>query len=552
MKKLITTALALTALFMLGACTSDDSVSQSVDGTTSQDPLPIGFDSYLGRAATTRGGIYNSKDDLGQDGVGVYAMYSKDQGFSTDGEDIFVYEGTDLHRQDYPTTTKFNPNYMRNVKVWDKNKDGAWTYSPVRYWPMHSNEFVTFLAYGPWQETNPTLYTKTVTTTTAEDGSTTENATFEENGDNPIYMKYELNADPTKQYDFMWNYNQTWNMQFYVIYFGEDGRYNGFFNNYQGNATLNDKYADDLWSPADKETYPGSGARDSYYEVKLKMAHATSRIAYSITSPALKNKDNFAKDGDENSNTQIKINKLVFLGDAKSGASENPKGAFYKEGYLNMAGTSKKDLNSSGSETKGIPQWEGIDTKSEDKLSFTFTNFYDGTYDNTRSPYIWQPGETSNNVLAATQDASGNVSVNSIGNASNGYLFVIPQDLSLTDEEVIQLFGYGTKAVVFEDKPLYCYIEYTVQYKDMTTGMVTDGVTYESYGVISQNFEAGKAYVIHIQIGSEDGGSTSYPGTQLNTIHFKVETDPWDNEQEVSSDAGWQWTDEGASTTGKL
>lgn len=540
MKNLITTALALTALFMLGACTSDDSVSQSVDGTTSQDPLPIGFDTYLGRAASTRASVYTA-DNLGVDGIGIYAMYSKDVMYSPTESSLFVYVPDYRYRMDFPTTKNFTPNFMDNIKLYYDNTLKVWTYKPVRYWPMYYNEFITFFAYGPYETPAPTLYTKTETTTGEGDAAVTT-ATFTEGGDQPIYKKYVVDKDPKNHKDIVWNYNQTWNMQLYVKFFLDDGTYQTSENYYWSGSNL----MTDLWQPTDKETYPGSPYGRGYYAVKFKMGHATSRIAYSITSPALLNADNF-KDGETNSNTQIKINKLMFLGDAKSATSDNPKGAFYGSGYLNIASDSHVNLNSSGTETRGTAQWEGID--AENKVAFTFTDFYAGTYDNTRKPNIWEPdaSKTTNNIISSTKGEDGKITVNSIGNASDGYLFVIPQDLSLKDDDIYPIF-FGRQT--FEDRPLYCYIDYTVQYKDITTGEVKDGVTYRSYGMVSQNFEAGKAYVIHIQIGNPDGGSTSPIETQLNSIHFTVDIDSWPDEQEVSSDAGIDWNT--GFTTGTL
>lgn len=530
-KKLFFLGIVLSAF--LCACTTEDSASEEVQA--SQD-LPIGFNPYLGRTATTRSTIYNSKSDLGTIGVGVYAMYSKGEAFDPNTENTsykYYYGREELTCN---TTSFFKHNYMNNVHVWDKNNDGAWTYSPVRYWPNHSNEFISFLAYGPYQATAPTLYTKTVTETVTEGGTTTNVTSFESNGSNPVYLKYELGSDPKNHYDLMWNYNNTWNMQLTINYFNKDGEYgkdgSGITNYAQRNdGNKDDK--DDKWSPADTETYPGSRSA-KYYEVKLKMAHACARIAYTITSPALKNKDNFANDDDKESNNTIKINKVVFLGDAKSGVSESPKGVFTKSGYLNLTNTSKAGM------------WEGL---SDEKVAFSFKDFYDGTYDNTSKPNIWTPGSstTTNNIIKATKDDAGKVSVNTIGNSADGYLFIIPQNLDFDNQAEVNQFVNGK---ILTGKPLYCYVDYTVQYKDITDGTVKDGVNYQCYGFINKNFEAGKAYVIHIQIGSEDGGSTSFPQTQLNSIHFRVEADPWANEEETTVDAGF--SDKTGGTTGKL
>lgn len=534
-KKLFFIGIVLSAF--LCACTTEDSASEEKYENT--DPLEIGFGSYLGRSAnstSTRAGIY-TKDVLGKDGIGIYAMYTKDQMFSLTGTTVTrkasspYYDGKD---KEFPAVNKFDPNFMSNIKLWDKNEDGAWTYTPVHYWPMHEYEFITFLSYGPYTDSQK-LYTKTETT----EGATTTTS-FAEGGDNPIYLKYELGSD-TK--DVLWNYNPTWNMQLLYQIFNGEGQYRGYaFPNYSFTGN-NGSLFDDQWQPSDTETYPYSttkyGKKYYYYHVKLKMAHACSRIAFKITCPSLLTPDNYGDipDGQTSteSGTQITVDKVVLLGDAKSGDSDNPKGVFYKSGYLNLLNTDKENA-----------QWEGL---SDDKVAYSFNKFNDGSIDETlNATNIWNPTNTENAVIKGTKDKNGNITVNNIGSGPNDYLFVIPQDFRLyiagdsyyNADRYYQFLGRTSGGNPYPDRPLYVYIEYTVKYKDGTTGTVKDdGIKYSGYGWVSQNFLPGHSYVLNIQIGRSDGGSTNETKTDFNAIHFGVDVDPWANESSVDVNGGF-------------
>ena len=94
----------------------------------------IGFSTYLGNSANTRASVFTT-DDLKSDGFGVYAYYT--------GQTL--WENSNLT----------GPNFMNNTKVtFDEtiDPDGAWTYSPLKYWPNTLGDKVSFFAYAPWTD----------------------------------------------------------------------------------------------------------------------------------------------------------------------------------------------------------------------------------------------------------------------------------------------------------------------------------------------------------------------------------------------------------------
>ena len=100
-------------------------------GSCSQDSGDaIEFGTYMGRDAQTRSddsSVMNI-DKLKETGFGVSAFYS--------GQD-------DWHLLENDT-----PNFMRSQKIsWE---NGAWTYSPVKYWPTMTGDKLTFFAYAPY------------------------------------------------------------------------------------------------------------------------------------------------------------------------------------------------------------------------------------------------------------------------------------------------------------------------------------------------------------------------------------------------------------------
>lgn len=116
MKKVI--FLAIAAAAALTAC----SKSEVIDSKYGNDM--IGFETYLGRDAQTKGAVADVAT-VQANSFGVFGFYT----------------GTEMYA---PTTTA---NLMNDVTV-TYSSDKGWTYSPVKYWTNTTDKY-TFLAYSP-------------------------------------------------------------------------------------------------------------------------------------------------------------------------------------------------------------------------------------------------------------------------------------------------------------------------------------------------------------------------------------------------------------------
>lgn len=484
MKNLSTLTAALAAVIVLGACSSDDTYTQP-QPQVNTEPLPIAFSSYIGRNVT-RASIIDATAIQTQ-GVGVWAML-------TTGK----YEPT-------PTATgantQFSPEFFNNTKVAYETNNSKWNYDGVTYWPKAHDQYVSFLAYGPYM-TDATLYNSTGGT----DGDKT-------------YLKYD--ATQTNQFDILRSKFKLANMQCW--YDHTDATTS---EQTTGQATIK-KVADDNDAFA-------TDANNT--DVRLTMIHPTARIAVSVSSSALQNYEHYTTttNGEAiKSNTTITINSIKLLGDQTTaeataekpvGTATAPTGAFTHSAYLNLAGkvsgTAGKtgdDGYSIGTGTDKTSFWVA-DNSATDKLAFSFNSFYSGSFKDDYSAdtqnttvgpgrKMWVPSTNSGNVIEGTAKVedgkvSGIPTVADIGTGASDYLFIIPQDFS-TDG-------------------LYCYINYTVKYSDEPD----KGYTYAGYGQIKKDFVAGGAYVIRIDINNTNVAARI-------PITFTVEDENWSDETQV-------------------
>lgn len=116
MKKVI--FLAIAAAAALTAC----SKSEVIDSKYGNDM--IGFETYLGRDAQTKGAVANVAT-VQQKHFGVFGFYT----------------GT----QEYAPATPAN---LMNNTVVSYTEENGWTYTPVKYWTNATDKY-TFLAYSP-------------------------------------------------------------------------------------------------------------------------------------------------------------------------------------------------------------------------------------------------------------------------------------------------------------------------------------------------------------------------------------------------------------------
>lgn len=483
MRNSLSAALALTALAMLAACSSDD---PNIAQPQVAQQVPIGFSNYVGRA--TRGSVndISTIGSTGNKGFGVFAMYTNDNKQYVSGSSVTTEVGS------------FAPDFMANIQVKGSAStvDGnTWSYQPLRYWPGDAGQYISFLAYAPWADN---------TSLVASDGTASGDLTF---------IKHTVAATPADQIDILHNTANALNQ---YLYPKADG------TGYE--------------TPANNGNFTSNG-----YKQKITLEHATARVAFAITSNILAYKDNFAGTEDE-SDARITINKVVLLGDNQTALATTaspvtvdgtsytaPTGAFTKSAYLNLLPNATTDDEEEIDDAKTfftapMPQtradetapklWVADNSSDNGKLSFTFANSdgdtvtYDGTYVSTATGNKWQPGSGTGNVIKGTKTTEGTTTtygVNAIGNSPKDYLFIIPQQFGMG----VGFSTYPGGSVEHGDNltgedQLYCYIDYTVKYNSITSGELKDGINYKAYGHIEQNFEAGKAYVIVINIGGQD------------------------------------------------
>lgn len=516
MRKL--TFISIASVALLCACSTDDTASdEQILSSQQQQQLEINFSPYLGRSAnvSTRGSITDATS-LGKDGVGIYAMYTKDSLYR-EYMDTYSYPGID-EKIKGNITSSFRSNFMSNVKVYNENN--TWTYNPTRYWPMTSTEFLSFLAYGPY-DANTKLYTKKLVTEEEKDGdgNVITPATYEynEGGGNAIYYKYDISQGVK---DIVWNWNRTCNLQLYQRdMFGSDG-FNPVNTNWRG-TTKDDGsliMTNSGWDPQDGEHNYKADDIHNYWKVNLKMAHATARVAFVVSCPSLSTSDNYETipDGQDSiwSGAQITVDTVRILGD------------FGTSGYLNIANNMDMYSYTTQWENVTIKSWnyeeynENIKNKKpgfKDDDGFLFCKFSNGTFDTQATGNLWQPDGTDGNLIKGvkeTKDGKTTISVNTIGNSANDYLFLIPD---------------------VPEQNYICYVAWTVHYRNGTTDEVSKkGIHYAAFALSNaMNIEAGKAYVFNIKIGRSDGGSTAPPLSHFNALHFGVTVENWDNETSV-------------------
>lgn len=179
------------AAAMFAACTSNDSLdSGQVENQKALAPGEIGFSAYTQRATTRAGqtGIMDLTALKGANGFGVFGYY-------TDNNE---YEQSRI------------PEFMYNQQVTWNNTEEYWEYTPVKYWPNEygnsansdDNDKISFFAYAPYVEVQPTIGKVVKTVSTDDQWGITALSRNSASGD-PL-VKYIANFEADKRVDLMW------------------------------------------------------------------------------------------------------------------------------------------------------------------------------------------------------------------------------------------------------------------------------------------------------------------------------------------------------------
>jgi len=128
MKKMKRYLILMTATTLMAACSND---ANEVESGYMQSKDAIAFDASTDNGQTRASGKIDDAA-LQTKGFGVFGFYTG----------RLTYENTTV-----------SPDFMYNQQVIFNNTRNAWEYSPVKYWPNDSRDYVSFFAYAPYEAT---------------------------------------------------------------------------------------------------------------------------------------------------------------------------------------------------------------------------------------------------------------------------------------------------------------------------------------------------------------------------------------------------------------
>ena len=172
MKKNLFGWLAMAAMLVGTGCSTDEVVNDYSPENAIQ------FGTYVGRDAQGRGSIINDAAlQAAGKGFGVFAYYT--------GQDPYNYNSS-------------TPNFMWNTQI--HMSDGAWTYSPKKYWPNTKEDKISFFAYAPY-----TVAASTDVTTT---GQYVNVKTLPNKTGAPV-IEFKVDGTVKTQQDLLWAVDAT-------------------------------------------------------------------------------------------------------------------------------------------------------------------------------------------------------------------------------------------------------------------------------------------------------------------------------------------------------
>ena len=476
MKKVLLFAATVT---MLAACSSEELANQSA-ALESSTADAVNFSIYTQRATRAGYGTEITTDVLksGNFGFGVFGYYSNNDDYSQ-----FL-----------------QPNFMYNQQVkWDGSS--KWTYEPVKYWP---NEYgnaaesddvdkVSFFAYAPWVEVNPstgipvgnpgTEYEKALLQS-KNIVSVNKNSAL---GD-PI-IKYVVDTDPKTSVDLLWG----------VVPMGGQDPSTTSYTAITDVVTLTGGWP---YLNLIKEQKAATG------KVNFNFMHATAKLNVQIDADV--DKATIAHDNAVDAKTRIYVRSISFTG-------------FTMKGALNL---NNSDV------TAGKPNW--LDYDSSKELSFEGVTFFDGRKDGKEAT---QNGAQDNEKPAGlnpviTQDENCT--------SADGKTWIASAKAGVTKDPVFLWGAWNTTTGALEDpdnagsyiyvipqqnEPVTVTIVYDVETIDPNLpGYLSDGITHGSTienTITSSNIfgagvgiESGKAYVIKMHLG-------------MTSVKFDASVVPW-------------------------
>lgn len=429
---------------MMTACSSEQ-LTSNVENQLQAEGTPLNFTAYANRNVT-RAGVPGDIDNanIGEIGFGVFAYYTAGEQYDT----------------------KATPNFMYNQKV-EKAGD-VWTYEPVKYWPNEFGDaaqsddvdYLTFFAYAPWTEFEPTTgLPKVAEGLSAGAIDTLQNYNIisvnknSATGD-PI-VKYAVCTDPAASVDLLWG----------VAAADAD----------EHHIALGDNENEiEAGKPFIDLTKPNVG--DS---VKFNLRHALAKVKFTI---------------DYDLDAETPTGHDLTIGDESRIYVRWIKiGGFAMKGALN--------LNNTEADT---PLWKDFDGTRD--LTFEDVTFFDGRKDNKEgtvnniaknelpqglNPAIIEDAWTDGDYTTAGVTNEEQLLFGGDDAENNGFFYVIPrgqeEDVDITICYDVETKDEALAGKLADNKTHGSLIENVIT----KTGIFGEGI----------DFEAGKQYEVHIHLG---------------------------------------------------
>jgi hypothetical protein len=488
MKKVLYFA-AVAAMF--AACSSEELADQSIVKQEANG-TPVNFSVYTPR--TTRAGQAGdlTNANIGKTGFGVFAYYTNDGKYNEESTPNFMYN--------QKVTTENAIKYDGTLTAYDGDKWGVgtdlfWTYEPVKYWPNEYGDAaasddidrLTFFAYAPWTEFEPTTGMPTATDEVSQNKNITSISKNTAAGD-PL-VKYVVDTDPKTSVDLLWGvaaFEQEYGSEFNTGAKIEAGR--PFIDCVK--PKINDK-------------------------IKFNLKHALAKVKFTIDYIADEVvNDVLTSEADHDTDKPATASKTINADETRIYVRWAQISGFAMKGALNLNNNEVKDPFK--------PNWKDIDGERELIFADAIT-FFDGRKDGKEAT---ENGEAKNETptglnptiiedkglfsTAGVKPYTGKCEESDLlfgGDAASndGFFYVIPRD--------------GGESVDF----VICY---DVETKDANlAGKLADNLTNGSLiqNIITKkaifgdkiDFEPGKQYEIHIHIG-------------MTSVKVEAVVTPWD------------------------
>ena len=411
MKKLF---LFVAAAATFAACSETEVLDQVANQAAIENDGAVKFDVYAQRGLTRGGGQLGDLNNanIGKNGFGVFAYYTDNEKYSSNAK----------------------PNFMYNQKVWTDQSPATfgtlWKYEPVKYWPNEYGnaaisdaiDYVTFFAYAPWTDIEPTTGKIIVPDSILNQFPDsiqkwqTKNIISVNNNNaqgDPI-VKYVVDTDPGTSVDLLWGVAA---QQADSLYDPIDGP--------QGSQKANEDVSIEAGMPFIDLVKPNNPKNDRLvFNLKHALAKVKITIDYIADQPTPLN-GIYGEDTYMNKNADG--TRVDTVPSPKSQHIDSLKTRIYVRSFSIDGWATEGALNLNNTEA-GIPLWKDIDGSKD--LGFNTVTFFDGLKDNKEG--------TSNNIQKSETPTGLNPT--------------IIENYAITDTlapAVAEAKGYGKDSLVF-------------------------------------------------------------------------------------------------------